>query len=204
MITMMVIQNKTQFITFIMAITAFVGFISIKGAVFGIATAGHYRVWGPPESNLADNNFVGLAMVLIIPLCFSQAKMQIKKIVSLGFMGIGFASIITCVLTYSRGALLGLFVVGFYYFYQTKNKIRSAIIIVIVIIAGLNYLPLTWFDRMHTIKTYEQDNSANQRLGSWLFSYNIAKGNILGGGFGCFTPETIFGLLPGSLYKYLL
>jgi len=191
-LTIIVIKTKKQLQYFLLAIIGFVGFLSIKGALFGILTAGRYRIWGPPESNLADNNFVGVAMVMIIPLCFFLKNSFEKKWQTYGVLIIGFASLISAVLTYSRGALVGLVALGIAYLLQTRHKIVIFIMFIIIVGIGYNVLPSIWFERMDTIETYQEDASANQRIDSWWFCYNLARTRLLGGGFDCFTPELYY------------
>jgi probable O-glycosylation ligase (exosortase A-associated) len=51
-------------------------------------------------------------------------------------------------------------------------------------------MPQTWFDRMNTIRTYEQDSSATGRLNSWRFAFNLASDRpLLGGGFETFRAD---------------
>jgi probable O-glycosylation ligase (exosortase A-associated) len=112
-----------------------------------------------------------------------------KKLFAYGVMSIGLASVVSAVLTYSRGALVGLATVGLFYFLNVRHKWVVAIFALIFLIIGVNVLPSAWFERMNTIKTYQEDGSANQRIDSWIFSYRLARAYVFGGGFECFTPE---------------
>jgi probable O-glycosylation ligase (exosortase A-associated) len=188
-VTMLVVTTRERLLYFTLAIIAYVGFIGVKGAIFGVLTGGQYKIWGPPESYLSDNNDVGIAMVMLTPLCFLVKDMVKKKWQSYGLFGVGISSIISGVLTYSRGAFVGLAAMGFFYFLKARHKIIVAIAGLIIVGAGLNFLPPQWFDRMTTIQTYEMDRSAMQRINSWWFSFRLAQARALGGGFGCFTPE---------------
>ncbi len=51
----------------------------------------------------------------------------------------------------------------------------------------VQFMPQEWFDRMATIKTYEQDQSAKGRLDSWLWAFNLASRRFFGGGFEAFS-----------------
>lgn len=186
---LLIVNTRKKFVFFTLAIVSFVGLLGVKGAIFGITSRGQYLVWGPPDSYLADNNFMGVAMVMIIPLCFLLKNSYKKRWIYYSLIIIGISSIITCVLTYSRGALVGLLGMGLFYIFSTRYKVFAAFFAVLVLIVGFNFLPAQWFDRMASIKTYQMDESANQRINSWIFSYNLAKAHPLGGGFGCFTPE---------------
>lgn len=188
-IAMTLITTRERLRYFILLIIGSIGFIGIKGAIFGLATGGQYLVWGPPESFIADNNSVGLAMVMITPLCLLMRDLFDKKWQKLALLGFGIGVIISAVLTYSRGALVGLMVVGFFYFLNSKHKIAILITMIVVMVTAVNVLPAAWFERMNTIKTYEEDRSANMRLNSWKMSINIAKANFFGGGFDCFSLD---------------
>ena len=45
-----------------------VAFYGVKGGVFTIVRGGENLVWGPPESFIADNNALALAVIMTIPL----------------------------------------------------------------------------------------------------------------------------------------
>ncbi|NIA30704.1 MAG: putative O-glycosylation ligase, exosortase A system-associated [Actinobacteria bacterium] len=189
LVAMLIINNKDRIITFLLGVVFFIGLVGVKGAIFGVLTGGEYRVWGPPESFIEDNNSVGLCMVMLIPLCLFLKDVVPKKWQSTTLFGIAGALSVSAVLTYSRGALLGLVAVSIYYWTFSRHKIRVAAVGIIVLIIALQVLPQKWFNRMDTIEDYEEDRSANMRLNSWTMSYYIARKNILGGGFACFTLE---------------
>jgi probable O-glycosylation ligase (exosortase A-associated) len=51
-------------------------------------------------------------------------------------------------------------------------------------------MPEKWYQRMETIKTYQDDGSANMRLNSWGTMWNLAKDRpVVGGGFEVATRE---------------
>jgi len=189
LVAMLVINNKDRIITFLLGVVFYIGFVGVKGAIFGVVTGGKYRVWGPPESFIEDNNSVGLCMVMLVPLCLFLKDVVPKKWQSMTLLGIAGALSVSAVLTYSRGAMLGLVAVSIYYWTFSKHKLRIALAGIVILIVAFQFLPQEWFNRMDTIEDYEEDRSANMRLNSWAMSYQIARHNILGGGFDCFTLE---------------
>jgi probable O-glycosylation ligase (exosortase A-associated) len=48
----------------------------LKGAIFGFRTAGEYRVWGPPDSFLAENNGFALAVNMSLPILFYLGRVE--------------------------------------------------------------------------------------------------------------------------------
>jgi probable O-glycosylation ligase (exosortase A-associated) len=51
-------------------------------------------------------------------------------------------------------------------------------------------MPQQWYDRISTIKTYEQDQSAQGRINAWWMAWNVAKARPTGGGFEMFQQQT--------------
>jgi len=190
------LTTRERVVTFVLAIASFVGFYGVKGAVFSVLTGGNFRVWGPPGSALEDNNAVGLALVMIVPLCFFLRGTMSKRWQSLALLVTGLASIVSAALTYSRGALIGLAAFGLFSLLFSKRKLVVAPALALVVAVGWAVLPSHWMDRMSTIQSYEGDRSAEMRINSWHMSFNLAKANLLGGGFDCFTMEQYYNYAP--------
>lgn len=188
-ISMMVITTRERLFYFVIAIIVFIGFIGIKGTIFGLSTGGQFRVWGPPDSFMEDNNGIGLAMLIVIPFCYFVKDLFEKKWQFYALLAVGLALTVSTVLTYSRGALVGLAVVAFFIFLKSQRKLAALIGLTVVLGIGVNFLPPQWFERMGSIKSFEEDTSAMMRINSWSMTYNLAKARPLGGGFECFTLE---------------
>lgn len=44
------------------------GVYGVKGGIFTLRSGGSYRVWGPENTFIADNNALALALIMVIPL----------------------------------------------------------------------------------------------------------------------------------------
>jgi probable O-glycosylation ligase (exosortase A-associated) len=196
LVSMLLVTNRRQLFQFVTALIVCVGFLGVKGAVFGLKSGGTQKVWGPPQSFLEDNNASALAMVMIIPFCFFLREIAPKKWQSHALLVIGGSLVVSAVLTYSRGGLLGLLTVAFATVVYSRHKFRNGALAVLAVSAALVVLPSHWFARMNTVKTYEEDRSAQMRLNSWTMAYNLAKDNLLGGGFECWELENYYKYSP--------
>jgi probable O-glycosylation ligase (exosortase A-associated) len=61
-----------------------------------------------------------------------------------------------------------------------------------MLVAGislLSFMPESWWSRMGTISTYEQDASAMGRINAWQTAFNIATERLVGGGFELYSYE---------------
>lgn len=178
-------KRHMMLLTWVLVVS--IGFFGVKGGAFTLATGGSYRVWGPENTYIEGNNEVALAIVMVIPLMrFLQLQMQAKwaKTVMTVCMVLMAMSALG---SHSRGALLAIAAMGVVLWWRGKNKLVGAVVMVVVGMALLSVMPAEWWERMHTIKTYDQDDSALGRINAWGMAWNMAKDRITGGGFMIWT-----------------
>jgi putative inorganic carbon (hco3(-)) transporter len=179
----------------VLTIAGSFGFYVAKSFPFIIMTGGAYRLYGPENSMIADNNDFGLALNMTLPLFFFLAQCESNRWVKRLFGFLFLITIPAVFFTYSRGALVGLFTVSCLMF--LRLQMRQRLLLVPVILAGvlvaLLFAPEKWRDRMDfTNPDRVVDNSARERLNAWAFARHLAADYpIAGGGFGTFT-ETLF------------
>lgn len=189
------------------------GFYGVRGGIFSIMTGGNYRVWGPPGSFFEDNNQLALTLIMTLPLMHYLQLVATNRWVR-HFMSIMMLLTLAAIIgTYSRGALLALSAMGFWLWLRSSKKFPVAIAAVICIAGVLSFMPQKWFDRMDTINTYEEDESASGRFDAWLFAINVANDKVLGGGFKVntradywpiYNPESPIVRAPHSIYFEVL
>jgi probable O-glycosylation ligase (exosortase A-associated) len=98
--------------------------------------------------------------------------------------------VVATLTTRSRGAFIGLVAITFLWLINEKKKWPMIVTLACVAPALYAFLPSTWFDRMQTIETYDQDNSAMGRILAWRFAAELSAKRFIGGGFGTFVEET--------------
>lgn len=161
------------------------GFYGLKGGIFSITTGGTHHVQGPAPSFIAGNTEIGLAMNMTLPLILVAARHAQRQWTRLLCYATFWFTIIATVFTYSRGALLGLGIAMMFILPGMKRKLLLTMALVPALIIGIALTPQKLFDRAETIKTYEQDESAMQRIQAWGVAKNIALAHpIFGAGFG--------------------
>jgi putative inorganic carbon (hco3(-)) transporter len=182
-VVMILLVNTKERLRGVVLVTAgSLGLLAVKGALFGLRTSGESRVWGPPDSFLSDNNAFGLALNMCLPLLFFLAAQEKRKWLRIA-MWITFAStILVILLTYSRGALLGLAVVITALMLKSRHKVVGAFFMVVVAFFVLSFAPDAWMQRMGRFFSGDLDESAQQRLVSWGTSWNFAHDYPLTGG----------------------
>jgi putative inorganic carbon (HCO3(-)) transporter len=190
LVVILLVTSKKK-LDYLLIVTALsFGALAIKGTFFGVRTAGDFRVWGPPESFVYDNNDLGLALNMTLPMMFYLARETtsrwLRRVLWVSF----FCSVGAVLLTYSRGALLGLGVVLAALAIKSNRKAMSALALVLLVFLVISIAPSAWMDRMGNFFHGDLDESAQGRLHAWQFAWELAaRYPITGGGFETFTPE---------------
>lgn len=190
--TLLLLTSRERVNLLVAAIALSLAFYGVKGGLFTIAKGGVYRVQGPSGTFIAGNNELALAMVMTIPL-LRYLQQQVSS--RLGKTALTACMILTALAafgTQSRGALVALVLTGAAFWLKSKAKVRTAVLIGVAAFLGLSIMPDAWFERMHTIESYEEDRSAQGRISAWWVAFNIAKDRLFGGGFEFFFHYEVF------------
>jgi putative inorganic carbon (hco3(-)) transporter len=159
------------------------GFWGVKGGILG-SLRGFTMIHGPDGGMNSPNNEFGVSLIMVLPLVFYQWQIATNRYIRLGLMGMGFLLGLAVILTYSRGALLGVSAMTAVLWLKSRGKIPGAFLILAVAVFVYSFAPERWFDRMNTIEHYEGEGSAETRLYIWQVSLKIAEERpFLGGGF---------------------
>lgn len=167
------------------------GYFAVKGGAFVIASGGSHRVAGPAESMIADNNHLGLALVMLLPLInYLRATSQLR-IVRLGLIGAMVLTIVAILGTYSRGALLALAAMVSVLALRSRAGLLFAIGGVGFAAAAPYIMPAAWLERMSSINSADQDASFMGRIEAWRTSVNVAMHRLTGGGFASIESDWV-------------
>lgn len=192
LITTALFTDRRRLRYLLLTIAISLGFLGIKGGIFSIVTAGAYNVRGPEGSFIGGEGDFGLALNMTIPILFYLTKEESNKKIKLLLQSAFFLSVVSVIFTYRRGAFLGLAAVVFMLMIKSNKKIFSATVLSIALIITPYFITEKWFERMETIKTYEEDGSAIGRINAWKMSWAVAKDRpLIGAGFEGLTGRTI-------------
>lgn len=136
---------------------------------------------------LGDGNDFALSVNVAIPFCLFLMLSSQGMFRKLFFAGILILLIFAVVATQSRGGILALSSVGFYYWLKSDRKILGIAGIVIVILFVFAVAPMQFFGRMATLTQTgdEMEGSAQGRILAWKAGAKMAINNpILGVGVG--------------------
>jgi probable O-glycosylation ligase (exosortase A-associated) len=182
MLTVWLFQDRQKLRILVMVIALSLGFYGLKGGLFVLATGGHWMVLGPPESFFATNTELALVLNMSLPMSLYLAREEPRRWLRVVLWATFGLSALAVPFTYSRGGFVGLLIVLAVLFLKARHRLVIIPVAVAVIVAFVALAPEHWFDRIETLETYQEDESANLRFMSWRVSYEIAADRPLGGG----------------------
>jgi probable O-glycosylation ligase (exosortase A-associated) len=192
-VTVMLIKSKEQIYQLIWVLVGSLAYYGVKGGVFTILSGGHSIVWGPEGSYIEGNNELALGLITIIPVMYclfmNYQNKWIKRGMALAMLLCGASALGS----YSRGALLGICAMVLFLWVKSPKKVVVGLLIVTLLPIGIMSMPDKWSQRMETINTYKEDDSAMGRINAWWMAYHMALDRPLGGGFEIYN-RTAFGL----------
>lgn len=200
-VTTLVVNSWERLRLVLLVITGCFAILVLKAVPFMILTGGSFRLYGPRGTMLADNNDLGLALNMTLPMFFFLAKTESNRWIKrlMNFMVI--ASIPAILFTYSRGAFIGMGVVLFLMVMMSRQRLTLIPVMILAACFAVFFTPEKWQHRMDFRREGALiDDSALSRFNAWQYSWNLALDYPLtGGGFEAFTPELFSKYAPNVL-----
>lgn len=182
-VTIMLMRSKERIEALIWVIVVSIGFFGIKGGIWFLL-GGQGLVWGPRGGYFGDNNALAMTLIMVIPLMWYLQMRTSYFILRWGLRAAIFLCLIAVVGTFSRGAAIAVVAMGAFLFIKSRRRGLLGVAFVGIIIVGIPFIPSSWFDRVESIKTFEQDGSAMGRIHAWTFATKLAIDRpLVGGGF---------------------
>jgi probable O-glycosylation ligase (exosortase A-associated) len=188
-LTVILIHGRERIMALVWVVALSLGFFGLKGGLFVFRTSGEHLVWGPPGSFIEDNNALALALIMTVPLLWFlvlESKQRWLRWLLGGMIVLTCAAVLG---SNSRGAALaGAGMVGLMWL-KSSHRLRLGVAMLAVLPMLLYFMPSTYFDRLETIASYEEDNSAMGRIRAWQVAMQIAAQRPIGGGFNSIIEE---------------
>jgi probable O-glycosylation ligase (exosortase A-associated) len=185
---MTLFQDRVRLRWLYMVAALGLGFYGLKGGIWVLRSGGGERVYGPDMSFFADNNTLGLALCMILPMLLylsrEEPRLWLKRTMRVMF----FFTIIAILFTYSRGAFLGLLIILGAMIWRSPWRARFGMGLLVGALIAVPLLPEGLWDRIQSIgeqKSEEtRDQSVQGRFQAWHTAWNIALDRpFVGAGF---------------------
>ena len=182
-VTLIMLTSRERLHALVWTVALSLGFYGIKGGIFTILTGGGFHVQGPPGTFIGGNNELGLAMLMTIPLMRYLQVEESRYWLKLGLTGAIVLTLVAVLGTQSRGALVGLVVMGSIFVWKSPKRITFILLAAAAVPLVLGFMPESWWARMDTISNYQEDASSMQRIEAWKHAWLIGTTYVMGGGF---------------------
>lgn len=139
-----------------------------------------------PIPFLGDNNGTAVGMLMLVPLIGFLVQTTESRWKKCCFIFLLIGCLYRALSTYSRGGFLAAIAMAAIWCLRSRNRARNLFGAFAVGAIVVPMLPSTFWDRMETIQTYEEDGEASAlgRLHFWSVAGQMATGNpLLGVGF---------------------
>jgi putative inorganic carbon (HCO3(-)) transporter len=204
-VTMCLFQDRQRLHWLYVVVATSFGLHGLKGGLWVLRTGGGNRVYGPERSFFGDNNTLGLALCMALPMLLylsrQESRLWLKRAYRVMF---GF-SIIAILFTYSRGAFVGLVVVTGILVWRSPWRMRFAVAIVIAAFVTAAVIPDRLKERIGSISDQEssetRDSSVAGRFDAWQTASRIASTHpVFGAGFRALWNADVWETFYGSDY----
>jgi probable O-glycosylation ligase (exosortase A-associated) len=201
-LTAILTVNRVRIHALIWIVALSLAYYGVKGGIFVFLTGGYNHVFGPPNSMLADNNELGLALVMTLPLLNYLRLNSASRFIRAGLIVAGILTLTSIFCTYSRETYIALGALALVSWLRTKGKIRYLAAAVVVLVPLLLFMPQSFYDRASSIQQYNTDESFLTRLDSWWVAYRYAMDHVpFGAGFYGLNLQGVWDqYLPGEMH----
>ena len=187
-----ILQERKHIDIFLAVFIFSVTYYTLTAGIKTLLSGGGYGITlvssNERASGLVETSSMSMVAVMLLPMIFYLFKysklydrMPYKKYLSIGLAVTCLSAVVG---TYARTGLLSLFAAVLCVIYQSKRKMMILVLMLFAAIPGYMSIPDTWFDRMNTMKSVGQEESALGRIlvWRWVIDY-VSDRPLMGGGF---------------------
>ena len=159
-------------------------YYGVRGGVFTILTGGTYKVYGPDNTIISDNNQLALALLMALPLMEYLRAVTTSKLLSWFLIACMALTAVSVLGSYSRGAYIAMAAIAVFAWLRAKRKILYIVVVAMVIVPALYFMPQSFYDRVNTLNDASSDASLHGRLVAWQVAIKYATDHFpFGAGF---------------------
>jgi putative inorganic carbon (hco3(-)) transporter len=152
-----------------------------EGGKMLISGGGHHM---QGLAGFGDNNQAAIPLLMVLPILYYLSRQSVNRWVRYACLGTALLDILAVMSTWSRGAFIGLGVLAVALVVLSRRRLRALALVGTVAAIVLSIGSASYFDRIDTIRTAEDDGSFMGRVLAWEVSYAIARENpFFGEGF---------------------
>ncbi len=172
--------------------------IIIVGGIKTLVSGGGYgslNLGLEDNSGLYEGSIISTVAIAIIPTILFLARWGTVFVLDWRVKLFTAALVFACLLIpVGTEARTGLICIGLLAMLMMRDIQRRAIYVAgvaLALVVAVPLLPSSYTDRMHTIQTYQGDQSASTRLAVWQWTWNYVQDHPFGGGFNAYLQNRL-------------
>jgi probable O-glycosylation ligase (exosortase A-associated) len=177
-VMMALFQERDRIRWLFVVVAVSLGLHGLKGGLWVFRTGGGERVYGPERSFFWDNNTLGLALCMVLPILLYLSREEPRPWLKRALRLLFAFSIVAILFTYSRGAFIGLLVVLTGLVWRSPWRLRFAAAAVVCSLVVVVAMPARLKDRISSIGDQQsadtRDTSVAGRVEAWKTATHIA------------------------------
>lgn len=179
--TTAVIRTREHLRMLVWVIAMCFAFYGVKSGVAGIVKLGNIYIKRGPGGMLEDNNDFALALAMAIPLLVHLGTSERREVLRKGLFIMIPLTIITVVLTRSRGGTVAMGVMSAVLMWRSRNRLIGFSLGALVVGAVIALAPGEYLERIRSIKDYQTEGSAAGRIKAWKVAGRMISDNPMTG-----------------------
>ena len=197
------VTTKLRFETAALVMVLTVGAIIISGGIKTVLGGGGYgslSLFVNENYGLYESSTLSTVAVAIIPLLYWFTRhgtiFPPGPLVKLFAIDLAGACLLIPIGTEARTGLVCIAMLGLLVLREVKYKLLMIVGGLLLCVAAFPFLPQSYADRMATMMTAEEDESASTRVAVWEWTLDYAKEKPLGGGFEAYRANSFTYRMP--------
>lgn len=190
LVTLGLLNSRVRIMALLAVMTLSVAFYGTKGGVFTLVNGGEFKVWGPMDTAIEDNNHLAAGLVMLLPLLYWLSTVAPRIWQKLAVLGSLMLCTVSVFGSHSRGAFLAVAAMALFFLLKSDRKLLAIPLIAAGVAASVFVMPEKYWDRLDTIESYQEDASAMGRINTWTTAFRIANSRITGGGYEYYSPKS--------------
>ncbi|MFA9200041.1 MAG: DUF5935 domain-containing protein [Cypionkella sp.] len=197
------ITTRLRFEAVVLTMVLTAGAIIINGGIKTATGGGGYGVlhlFVDNNTGMYESSTIATVAIAIIPLILWAMKHGTVFPPDWRVNTFGYALIFACLLmpigTEARTGLLCMAVLGVLMLRYVKRRFLYIGAAAALGVVALPFLPQSWYARMSTLDSAEEDTSASTRMAVWRWTIDYANSHPMGGGFDAYRGNKFTYKLP--------
>lgn len=192
---------RLEAVVLTMVLTA--GAIIINGGIKTVTGGGGYGqlyLFVQNNTGMYESSTLATVAVAIVPMILWAVKHGTVFPSDWRVKTFGYALVFACLLipvgTESRTGLLCIGLLGLLMLRDAKRRFLYIGAAAALAVVSLPFLPQSWYARMSTLDSHEEDASASTRVAVWEWTIDYANSHPMGGGFDAYRGNSFTYKLP--------